>query len=257
MASPGDAVAVPRQSGVTEAFSAFVWMHAYRRDSPRQILDVLRHGPTPPSVSVPSSTRQAELDLGMPSGNVYAYLGRTRDAFGACAFAVPISCGQEATATLSPFDTGGLRKHIKPVAQWDAARQRRYLSDYSWPGAQLPTVLTDYPGENTDAIRRYLDPNQRPAQTGPAQVWAGKLAADIWSEPDASWPAWTWECRWSIQIPVGGLLAWTCSPADYDLLLQEMEDTLPDADRRWLMERYVRFGVSFLVKRYRDLQVPQ
>ena len=89
-------------------------------------------------------------------------------------------------------------------------------------------------------------------------MWAGKTRAEIWKIASASWPTWTWEARWTDRIACDELVAWSCAPALYDALLRELEDTVDDDDTfDFLVSRYVRGGVSFLVLEFIDREVPR
>jgi len=66
------------------------------------------------------TTRQNELVLGMPAC-AYAYLGKTVPDFGDAALAFPFD---DIAGHMSPFDTGGLVEHIKPVSECEAPIQR-------------------------------------------------------------------------------------------------------------------------------------
>lgn len=255
-ASIGDLLSVSRDD--PWEVDKLYWMHAYNRKMPADVIEVLRYGPAPPPAALTTGTKQLELELGMEKHHVYAYLGRTREAFGSNVIVVPAAVGQSNAAKISPFDTGGLVKHIQPVCSWARDQRQNFLADYTWPGIDLPDLFRAYPGATVGRVHQYLDVDQPPSFDGPHEVWLGRTPAEIWKAGSASWPTWTWEARWTERIACDALVAWSCAPALYDILLRELEDTIDDDDAfDFLVSRYVRGGVSFLVKEFMGRQVPR
>jgi hypothetical protein len=139
--------------------SALLWFHAFDRGSPDAVVGVLNEGPVP-NPNPKSSTQRNEAILGIDGPCVYAYLGRTSTAFGQRAVALM----QEALiGMVSPFDTGGLVSHIKPVRDWEDDEKREFLRGHSWATDELPVLLALYPG---DLTADYLD-GRCPAEEGP------------------------------------------------------------------------------------------
>lgn len=247
------------------------WMHAYRRATARELVDALRNGPTPAPASVPTNTRQLELELGIDLPHVYAYLGRTIEEFGSTVIAVPATASED--ALISPFDTGGLAKHIAPICNWPKEHRNLYARDYTWPGVQLPEAFGGYPGTSPSLVDRYLDVTRTPIAAGPSSVWPERrsmpptaptsaeapspsiLPDDIWHAPGAHWRNWTWEARWPTRIPCVELIGWSCAPSIYQQLVQIIE-TLTDVDIEFLMSRYVHGGVSVFLTHFAQRRSP-
>ena len=197
-------------------------------------------------------TKQIESQLGIPSPHVYAYLGNAKEAFGRCALVLP----QDALAGfVSPFDTGGLVEHIKPPCDWDDAKRREFLEQYTWPTTELPGLLEAYPGTNHSQQLAYIH-GECPSASGFHDLWDGLPAAALWDEND-EWRAWTWECRVPDILPVGeALFRWTCPPEMYAELQSHARSDPANKDAYlFLLRRYVRGGVARLVETLRRHQV--
>lgn len=112
------------------------WFHAFERGSPGEIVRVLVEGADPYPNPITSTSRN-EAELGITPARVYAYLGRTCDAFGHRAVAIQFGA---VTGELSPFDTGGLVGHIQPVCRWSPRKPRAIF--YSL----IPGIFLTFPG---------------------------------------------------------------------------------------------------------------
>jgi hypothetical protein len=233
-----------------------LWFHSYSRSTIEAFVDVLRRGPAPTPPKVETGTKQLELQLAIAPTRVYCFLGRTSDAFGDCALAFradPIPNGE-----ISPFDTGGLVKHISPVRDWSQEQQRGFLTSYTWPNSDLEGLLLQYPGGGRDAVGRYLDVATSPLVAGPHAIWTDRVVADIWNaNPD--WRSWTWEARSPTQISVSAsLVAWTCSPAIFPQILEHADHGSPDV-QAWfqaVLPKRIDGGVGNMVAALRSRQVP-
>lgn len=211
-----------------------------------EILQVLRTGPRPPGSGVKPTTKHNEEYLGLPP-SVYAYLGRSSDQFGQNGFAVPL---RGVAGDVSPFDTGGLVKHIAPVREWDQGRKRRFLQEYTWGDGSLSRLLKKYPSAR---LLEYLN-GDPPNAVGPHEFWS-KTEAPIWDPALNQWQAWTWEIR-SEHFPVGdNLVKWTC-PTDLYEQIQDFAEREPEEVEFFvnLNERYVPGGVSQLLRECRSHQ---
>jgi hypothetical protein len=212
------------------------------------ILQVLRDGPSAPARgTVTSKTPDNEELLGLDPA-AYAYLGRASDQFGKNGFAVPISVPKGA---VSPFDTGGLVKHIRPVCTWEDAERQAFLKDYSWTHSGLSNLLNQHP--TGKGLADYLD-GLPPIVPGPHQLWRGRVA-DIWAPGTNTWHAWTWEIR-GPKLPAGReIVSWTCPPHIFEKIRQ-FADSVPD-DAAWfefLFGRYVPGGISQMFATQRNEQ---
>lgn len=209
---------------------------------------VLRDGPMPLDAG---STRDAERALGIPVACVYAYLGRTLEAFGNSAIVVDDGAVR---GHMSPFDTGGLVNNIAPVSGWPEASKRQYLASYSWPTAQFDNVVALYPDGHAAGRSAYIA-GSRPSVDGPHITWPGREEADIWASNN-DWRAWTWEGRGSISAGAQ-LRHWTCPPAVLAEITKYAERTSHADGGAWfeeLLARYVAGGVSRLVRNLRAEQ---
>jgi hypothetical protein len=214
-----------------------------------EVVDVFKNGPKHhPDANC--TTRRNEAALGIAS-SVYAYLGKTVPDFGDAAFALPLGA---VTGQISPFDTGGLVKHIAPVAGWDDDARRAYLAAFTWPTSDRDTRLAAYPGSD---LNGYLNGN-RPLHAGPHGAWPNAQVAAIWNEPSNSWRAWTWEARSKGRMPKpSSLRAWSCSPAMHQEIQEYAAKSTKKAEVAFvakLLTTYVRGGVSRLVA---DLRAEQ
>lgn len=236
------------------------WFHAFGRHTPGAPLDVnyflgvLRDGPSPGA----TATREHENDLGFSVPHVYAYLGRTLPEFGSAAFALTRDA---LNGTVSPFDTGGLVKKIDPVRTWAQEKRRKYLAQYTWPTADLITLLELHPSSTPDGVATYLD-GTKPIQKGPHDLWPAdpgtkSLSADIW-EQNSDWRAWTWECRQAPPLSVAKkIVQWSCTNPIYEEIVKYANDVAPPHEEDWLtslLSLFVPGGVSTLVQTLREAQ---
>lgn len=228
----------------------YLWFHAFKRDNVEDLIRVLTEGPTP----LPGSrTVENEQDLGIEPPRVYAYLGQTFEEFGDSAFSVHMAALKDDTA-VSPFDTGGLVRHISPVRDWPPERRRAFLRHYSWPAAELEMLLGRYPSNTPARVAAYLR-GDRPSAAGPHELFEvdgpeDTRVAAIWQN-GTSTRAWLWEARATGVLPVDAHLEnWSCSPSTYQAVLRYEEDL---HDERigdliaHLKERYIPGGVAALV----------
>lgn len=228
-----------------------LWFHAFDRDAPIDILRVVMYGAYP-NPNEHSKTRKAEQILGIEPTRAYAFLGRTHDEFGERAVAVRQS---GVNGEVSPFDTGALRKHTAPVSNWPLDQKRAYIEAYTWSSDSLIGLLAQYPGQNLLAYLRA----ERPSHEGPHVPFPDRFAsAPVWREPN-EWQCWTWEARAQDMIETGvHLLAWSCLPDEYSLLMEalgDLDDDELDADTALLLElKYVEGGVGSLVATLLPLQ---
>ena len=196
-------------------------------------------------------TKQNELLLGITPHRVYAYLGRTNEDLGPNAIVVDADAF---SGQLSPFDTGGLVAHIKPVAEGSDADKRAYLASLTWELSDLATLLNKYPSFVNPHLKQYLDGVRAPNYDGPHVVLGQGLPHAIWRNPEAVWSWWTWEVR-SQRIDVARLFAWTCTPGDYADIIRRAETIYPDPD--WIVRlegTYRQGGTGFIVEELRALQ---
>jgi hypothetical protein len=216
-----------------------LWFHAFDRSAPIAILEVLATGPGP-NPNPDTGTRRNEIALGIERPCVYAYLGRTIEAFGKRA----IVLAQAAlNGLISPFDSGGLVNHIEPVCRWENGRKRELLRGHTWETGVLTELLLRYPGDRTAA---YLN-GQCPEEEGPHQCLpvSGPTAA-IWDDSVNTWRAWTWEGRSETALRASEhLVAWTCRPEEYAQLLSALPQLYDDA-------RAAEHALAELAGKYRD-----
>lgn len=235
--------------------SALLWFHAFNRDAFEDIVNILMTGPQPNS-DPDTITHSNEVILGIDQPCVYAYLGRTIEAFGKRAIALTQDAIQD--GQVSPFDTGGLMKHIQPICRLDDNTKKQFLEDHTWEIHLLPSLLAQYPGY---AVSRYLD-GQRPTEQGPHNCLpvSGTVKANIWGEGENSWQAWTWEGRSADNLHVGDkMVAWTCHPDEQSALLLDIANKYSDEEAESLgivniLAKYHRGGVSNLVAELRYTQ---
>lgn len=239
-----------------------MWFHAFRRtigggrtDPPdiEAILRVLHDGPqVHPSET--NETRQHELRLRIQPHRVYAYLGRTLDAFGDNAVVLPQKSIQ--AGHVSPFDTGGLINKLAPINGCEDDAKADFLASFTWTIADLPARLDEYPSRAPDALERYLDPDHKPAGIGPCVVWADRPSVPLWKSND-HWRAWTWEGRAEPQhVAIAELHHWTCAASVERQILKAAKrvyrsekDFVIRLQRTW-----VEGGVSPLVAKLRRAQ---
>lgn len=238
-------------NGEDNPYKTLLWFHAFRRDSAIDIVKLLKSGITP-SPPEKSNTPKNEQALGINPPCVYAYLGRTTDAFGDSAVALRMEPG---TGSLSPFDTGGLVKHIVPVKDWEVLRKRRFLDEYSWDGASVLLCLDSHPSSDRSQIRAYLkgDP---PPYSGPHELWQSDFQAGIWDSGHNGWQAWTWEMRVPQALSIADrLVRWTCSVEMYADIVEYADSQVSEtAFFEQLFRSYVHGGPSRLHAETRALQ---
>jgi hypothetical protein len=228
-----------------------LWFRAFNRPTMEDVLGVLRDGDRP-HPDPASGTRLNEENLEISPPCVYMYLGRTLEEFGKNAFTLMYD---GFSGTISPFDTGGLVRKIKPLCDWCRDDRNAFLAAYSWSSDEMSELFRAFPGDDEASICRYLD-GERPDGGGFYEAVPEDLPeADLWREND-SWRAWIWEGRCPSHLPIGSRLhRWTCPPEVF-AEFQEVAVTRPD-DLPWsvfLTERYVRGGVSHLIQSLLDEQ---
>lgn len=241
-------LAMKARSDDSHPHKKLLWFHGFKRDTAKDIIDVIKNGikPSPPEKS---GTRYNEETLGIEEPSSYAYLGTTTEMFGDCAVAMNL---EPLDGTISPFDTGGLVKHISPVNSWPPDEKGQYLKQYSWHASAILLCLESYP---SSLIAEYLN-GSRPKHRGPHAVWGGERQANIWHDGSNGWQAWTWEMRVPAVLPVDGrLIKWTCSPEMFadiaDYALNSPHET------SWyesLFQKYIPGGPSHLLVETRRLQ---
>ena len=223
-----------------------------------EVIDVLRRGPGHnPDASC--RTRQNEAVLGL-STSVYAYLGKTVPDFGDAAFALPLD---GLVGDMSPFDSGGLVKHIRPVSEREDDDKRAFVSAYTFSTRFRKKLLSHYPGTGRPVVQAYLEGKQPRGREGPHQVWPNGAVTDpaiaaIWHRGN-SWQAWTWEGRSPKRLPVSNnIVRWSCAATMYEKIREYGEIAKPsEADFvESLLPFYVRGGVSKLVSLLKTEQLP-
>lgn len=232
---------------------SLLWFHAFDRTAVEGIVDVLVSGPRP-NTDPATPTRRNEITIGIDPPCVYAYLGRTTDAFGKRAIAVRLDA---LDGNVSPFDTGGLIQHIYPVCEQTNSQKQDYLQSHTWSSLELPSLLTQYPGQ---ALVDYLA-GQRPGHDGPhLYLDVSGPVENIWSDTRNNWQSWTWEGRSDRCLHAGEqLVGWTCHPDEYSVLMTEVLCRYTDDEAETLgidklPVKYHRGGVSELVSGLRHLQ---
>lgn len=234
------------------------WFHGVRQDTVPVLTRVLQSGKkvTPRDAG---NTDQLEMDLAITPSRIYCYLGRTHEIFGAFAFAV---ASVASPGEMSPFDTGGLKKHTPPVSSWLVPERVQYMQDFSWPVAEASTLLAQYPGMTVPDVERYLDASQHPPFRGPHEVWLGRksAAADIWAPPTTSgWRAWTWEGRFEDALPVDDslLVGWTCPPNRHAQFLRWADQTTNRSEKSWakqVLKKWIAGGLHGLIEHLKPEQ---
>ncbi len=215
----------------------FLWFHAFDRkpgpngeaDDVDAIVRALHDGPTC-ETPADDGTQTNETLLEIEPSCVYAYLGTSTDVFGDNVLALTRARDSD---HVSPFDTGGLVKHIQPVASFDPPSLKvAFLASYSWDASDMPALLSHYPGEQEVSRERYLrgDP---PEHLGPHLIWADRTPANMWRDSGNTWHAWTWELRAATSLTVDGLLYWSCAPSLYDDILRAARRLYGDSDADW------------------------
>jgi hypothetical protein len=224
----------------------FLWFHAFRRNTERELVGVLRDGPTPRTTAC--KTHANEDHLGIPR-SVYAYLGKTIEEFGEAAFVVEQSV---LTGNISPFDTGGLVEHIAPIRTWPQDEKRKFLSANTWPHTKLGSCLSQYPGTADPLRRRYLDGGAPVGLEGPHVISGVDPRANSWNDPANDWRAWTWEIRSADRFPIHphDIYKWTCPAAQRSEIERIALSTTDPHEQQAilvLLSKYHRGGVSRLV----------
>ncbi len=166
-----------------------LWFHSFNRNSLEERVDVLIDGKAP-SNRQGKDTLEAEEVLEIDGPCVYAYFGRSDEVFGRSCIAIKI---QNCDGDVTPFDTGGLMRKIKPIADWNAEDKAKYLKQYSWPFDKFDAVYAQYPGNDDENVNAYKD-SVKPKWEGPHDIWGGALVSNIWSDKN-EWRAWIWELR--------------------------------------------------------------
>lgn len=238
--------------------SNLLWFHAFRRPSVGEVIDVLRRGPRH-NPDPDCTTRRNEAALGIPASS-YAYLGKTVPDFGDVGFAFPFD---DITGEMSPFDTGGLVEHIKPVSDRKVVEKRAFLDAYSFNTRFRKRLIADYPGASRNATLAYLRGERPNAHNGPHRVWPRAAVTDpgvaaIWNGGN-SWQAWTWEARAPRRLPVNSVHRWSCSAVLFEKIRDYAETSAKQSDITFLeslIGTYVRGGVSRLVADLRMDQLP-
>lgn len=226
-----------------------LWFHAFNRKDVAGVVEVLRKGPKyHPDRNSP--TRRHEKELGIKPPRVYAYLGRTLELFGSNALVLPLDA---IDGEMSPFDSGGLVKRIKPIDTFQGAQRQKYLQDYSWATGGKTRLLNVYPSGDGTKLKRYMAGKKPSGHDGPHDLWTGKEIAAIW-KLNEDWRAWTWEARSAEPLDCSQLVKWTCAPSDYPHIVKELASR-DFARLRALVPCYVKGGVSNLVTQLRLEQV--
>jgi hypothetical protein len=228
-----------------------LWFHAFDREAPADIVEVLLQGPLPSAGAVDSATATAETRLGIPS-SVYAYLGNANDQFGRNLIAMN---SDAFVGVASPFDTGGCVKVLEPLRGWTPEEQTSYVSSYSFPTASLLYRLPSHPGNAPGPLVSYLSGRRPHALQGPHELWKGPKAP-LWANA-TDWRGWTWEGRQPGQLPTGGRIAlWTCETTTHQKLLEVVAgQPALHAPFEELGKRYVHGGFSKLLAQARAQQV--
>lgn len=232
-----------------QCVAVVLWFRAFNRGSASEVYGVLRLGDSPhPDPNSP--TRLNETALGIDPPCVYAYLGFTLEDFGRCAVALQF---ERFEGFVSPFDTGGLVSHIAPLNSWAVGERRAFLAEYSWEHSELPRLLQAFPGTS---VGGYLD-GVRPLGDGFHVVCPGIREVPVWRD-NTDRRAWTWEGRRPTGLPFGdAIVAWTCPPDQYSSILTDPSYRGDPAFLAQLARRYVRGGVTALVRSLRTNQETQ
>jgi hypothetical protein len=229
---------------------SLLWFHATGRQAASDYVRLLDVGLRP--AAFVTDTQQLELHLAIVPHRVYCYLGRTLEAFGE--FCVALRPDSLPVGELSPFDTGGLVRKLEPIRTWTREQQQTYLDAFSFSTLTRADCLARHPAE---ALVEYLE-CARPVQRGPHQLWDGTPEADIWAlAPEHDWRAWTWEGRWQ-QLPIAGqIVAWSCAPSLFPLILDATERTDANISSEILdgfLQTYQPGGVGALVADLKAVQ---
>lgn len=235
--------------------SKLLWFHAFRRSTVVDVIDVLRRGPGY-NPDPACRTRRNEAALGLPASS-YAYLGKTVPDFGDVGFAFPFD---EITGEMSPFDTGGLVAHIKPVSEREDAEKRAFLGAYTFNTRNRKRLLAAYPGSSRKATLSYLRGEPPNAHDGPHRVWPSGAVTDpaiaaIWNA-DNSWQAWTWEARARRRLPVKTVHRWSCSAVLHARIREYAETSAKNSELPFLEALLGAYVSVFLPAPLRELPLP-
>lgn len=233
---------------LVRCMSRLLWFHAFNRSTVGEVIEVLRRGPAP-NPNPKSTTRLNEQELGIRN-SAYAYLGKTVPDFGDVAFAFPFD---EIVGEMSPFDTGGLVKHVVPVRDLDRDGKRQFLDAFTFSSRNRKRLVADYPGTSRRQLQAYLKGTKPGHASGPHDVWpSGKIeptVAAIWN-PSNSWQAWTWEGRAPGRLTFSTLHRWSCAATLFIKIRDYAERSTVKADEPFfdaLLGAHVRGGVSQMV----------
>jgi hypothetical protein len=226
------------------------WFRAFRHPDPRhveaQLYEGLRFNPAPDC-----ETAKYETALAISPRQVYAYLGLTREEFGDCAVALP---GVTPTGAVSPFDSGTLVTDGQHSATWPPAEVRAFLESCSWPSAELPSLLPQYPGTDPGAAKAYLE-GTRPTGDGPHTRFNGVPESTVWRDGPHT-GAWLWELRVPGLLQAGAEIAlWTAPDAQQEKIIVAARERNGDWALQ-LQRKYMR-GIGEFLNAMRDLQVQQ
>ena len=216
-----------------------LWVRAFNVKDLATRLSTLTVEAAAPPAHVQTETRQLELTLGIRDAHVYFYLGRTLENFGSFALAIrkPVELGE-----MSPFDTGGLVRKIRPVSTWDSDRQGAYLRSATFSTVDSARNLEAYPANR---LTDYLH-CERPPQAGPHETWQAIPVAEIW-DANNDWRCWTWEARYRAPVPTGAsVVAWSCSPSQYEAVFDALLAQAPDVATH-LVDTYIEGGVGVFI----------
>jgi hypothetical protein len=231
-----------------------VWVHAFRRADEAAIVRVLRDGPQihPDETN---DTRVYEGRLGIAPNRVYAYVGRTLETFGENALVLPPAAVRG--GHLTPFDTGGTIRKIRPIDDFPDPEKAAYVAAFTWTLPEdLAACLETYPTGDATRLAAYLD-TAKPDGRGPGDLWPGKPDAAIW-EQNTDWRAWTWEGRAEPHhLAIDQLRHWTCSPSVANGVFATAKRLYGATDRPFLLrltKTYLEGGVGSMLLRLRKDQ---
>jgi hypothetical protein len=225
------------------------WVHIFKRfgGGAVPLVDVLRRGPT---CNPSSRCRNDEKDLDLPAC-VYAYLGRGEPAFGECGFILKFG---DFLGFVSPFDTGGLLTHTKPIDVEELSVKQQYIKSFTWKvtsADSMRALVSEYPGNEEAALRAYQN-GEHPKHHGPHDVWHSAWAGTpfpIWRDNVAA-RARTWEGRIPNALPTPDIVAWSCPTSLYEQV-QGLADAATGKDLDWfvsLFAKYVQGGVGQMLR---------
>jgi len=238
--------------------ASFLWFRAFNREGAEALLEVLCHGDTP-NPNPECTTRKNEEVLGIAPPHVYAYLGKTLPSFGRFAISLHSSSPTDLAPSgqVSPFDTGGLVEHLRPIRDWDATAKRKYLEQHSWDHEGVSPLLDAWPGHTNSSVAAYLD-GDRPTESGPHEALASVVAelpdVQLWVN-NGDWRAWIWELRVPDRLPTDTLAYWTCPPDVFPDVVR-LGERRPSLKPRIveMIPRYIPGGLGQLIASLRDKQ---